>query len=391
MMTSDSNPLSGLRAALARADVPSIVHLDVTYRCDLDCEHCYLDQKDTWPEMVTADWLTLLAELYEAGVPYLIWSGGEVFARPDFMELLSFASARGFSSVVKTHAGNIGPELAAQLAGLGVTRVDVSVYSLDEEIHDGITRVPGSLAATLAGIRALCDAGVEVRAATVAMNANVDELPGLEAFFTSLGCSFSGSLHVLPDHSASDQLDSLNLSEEAYVRGKRATLTKASRDSGVKPKFIPDGTPCGAGRTLAYVAPDGALWPCVMFPMHIGQVRERPFLASWHDSEKRAELRKWTNAERTDCQSCAGNGHCFYCAGEAYKRTGDYRKAPDVFHQRTKLAMIAYEPHGDVTYTEEEWRSVPETTLAPAEKKKFVFPIYQPERGQRKTGSTTGG
>ncbi len=376
------DPVAAIRDALAKADVPSTVHLDITYRCDLDCEHCYLDQKDTWPEMTTKDWLTLVEELYTAGVPYLIWSGGEVFARPDFMEMLSYASRRGFISVVKTHAGNVTPAMATALAEHSVSRVDVSVYSLDDEIHDGITRVPGSLRATLAGIRALRGAGLEVSVNTVGMNANIDEFESLRMYFEGLGCEFRGSLNVLPDNSGGDTLDKLALSPEALARGTKTLLNPDHRNSGRRLEFDPTGNPCGAGRTLMYVAPDGAIWPCAVFPASIGNVRERSFLETWHTSPFRLSLRDWTNKDRTACQSCVGNGVCFYCPGEAYKRTGDFKQAPDVFHERARIALEAYAPHAGVEYTPEEWATIPASAPVAPQPKKFAFPIYKPGRGQ---------
>ena len=67
--------------------VPISVHLDVTYRCNERCVHCYLDHNDHG-EMTTAEIKSVLDQLAEAGVFFLTFSGGEVFLRRDFFELL---------------------------------------------------------------------------------------------------------------------------------------------------------------------------------------------------------------------------------------------------------------------------------------------------------------
>src|SRR5208282_2598438 len=70
--------------------VPIAVHIDVTYRCNERCVHCYLDHDDHG-EMTTAEIKGVLDQLAEAGVFFLTFSGGEVFMRRDFLELVEYA------------------------------------------------------------------------------------------------------------------------------------------------------------------------------------------------------------------------------------------------------------------------------------------------------------
>ena len=134
--------LGSLRAAWSAEDRPASAHLDVTYRCDLDCGHCYLDNKTTWPELTTAEWLDVLEQLRDAGVLFAVWSGGDVLMRSDFATLLTRASELGLLSRVKTHGGQIDATWARLFAGSKVIRTDVSVFSLRADIHDALTRNP---------------------------------------------------------------------------------------------------------------------------------------------------------------------------------------------------------------------------------------------------------
>ena len=72
--------------------MPIAVHLDVTYRCNERCVHCYLDHDDHG-EMTTAEIKDTLDQLADAGVFFLTFSGGEVFLRRDFFEILEFCAA----------------------------------------------------------------------------------------------------------------------------------------------------------------------------------------------------------------------------------------------------------------------------------------------------------
>src|SRR5258707_10288302 len=124
--------------------VPISVHLDVTYRCNERCVHCYLDHDDRG-EMTTAEIKGILDQLAEAGVFFLTLSGGEPFMRKDFFEIVAHARSLLFNVKVKTNGLLIREKEAQQLRALGVETVQISVYSQRPEIHDEITKIKGSL------------------------------------------------------------------------------------------------------------------------------------------------------------------------------------------------------------------------------------------------------
>src|SRR5436190_2841412 len=101
------------------AGVPLSVHLDVTYSCNERCVHCYLDHDDHG-EMTTAEIKDLLSQLAEAGVFFLTLSGGEIFLRSDFFEILEYARKLLFCVKLKTNAVMIREPEAARLKKLGV-------------------------------------------------------------------------------------------------------------------------------------------------------------------------------------------------------------------------------------------------------------------------------
>lgn len=373
---------AALRAAYERSGLPFAAHLDLTYRCDLDCQHCYLDDK-AWPEMTTAEILRLLEQLSTSGVLDLRWSGGEVLRRPDFLQLLARAAELGFLSRVKTHAGLVTAEVASALQNSRVQRIDVSVYSLQPAVHDAFTRSSGSLQRTLAGIAHLRDAGLAVRVSMSVQPHTIEEMPLLFEHFRALGCAVEFATHVFRDHAGGDRLEVLDLVGEDRIRAEAWRRRLLSLDAAVPASLRESGSsaPCGAGRTLAYISPDGSVWPCVSFPMALGNVRERSFADIWRTSAARQELLAWTNAERTTCQTCAGSGFCSYCPGEAFKVTGDFRSAPSGFHAATRARMAAFEEVSGERLPQATWASVP-AGETPRTARKTVFPIHRPEKGR---------
>ena len=146
--------------ALAR-NIPLSVQVDLTYRCNERCVHCYLDHDDHG-EMTTAEIKHLLEEMAEAGVFILTLSGGEILLRKDFFEILEYARRKLLFCVkLKTNAILIREREAARIRDLGVESIQISIYSHRPEVHDAITLVPGSLKRSVDAIRFLKAQGLE--------------------------------------------------------------------------------------------------------------------------------------------------------------------------------------------------------------------------------------
>ena len=132
-----------------KLNIPLSVQVDLTYRCNERCVHCYLDHDDHG-EMSTAEIKHLLDQMAEAGVFILTLSGGEIFLRKDFFEILEYARHQlMFCVKLKTNAIMIREPEAARIRDLGVESIQISIYSHRPEVHDAITLVPGSLKRSL--------------------------------------------------------------------------------------------------------------------------------------------------------------------------------------------------------------------------------------------------
>src|ERR1700730_15001507 len=111
-----------MAAKALEMNIPLSVQLDLTYRCNEQCVHCYLDHHDHG-EMSTVEIKNLLSEMAEAGVFILTLSGGEIFMRKDFFEILEHARDLTFCVKLKTNAVLVREKQAARLRELGVESI----------------------------------------------------------------------------------------------------------------------------------------------------------------------------------------------------------------------------------------------------------------------------
>jgi AdoMet-dependent heme synthase len=314
--------LEEITAKALRLNVPLAVQLDITYRCNERCVHCYLDHHDHG-EMTTAEILRLIDEMAEAGVLTLTLSGGEIFLRKDFFEIVEHARRLSFCVKLKTNALLIGEREAARLRDLAVQEIQVSIYSHRPEVHDAITLVPGSLNRSLSAIRFLKAQELKVVMANVLMRQNKNDYVAVQDLADEIGVDFTLDPTITPMMDGERSI--LGLGADAH------TLRDVFRDSAVVGDVdefcaIPsdsgevdlDSRPCSAGHTTCYVSPYGDVFPCVQFPLPTGNVRRERFVDIWRHSSQMNEVRSIRLKDLPTCSSCSHAGACTRCPGLAY-------------------------------------------------------------------------
>jgi radical SAM protein with 4Fe4S-binding SPASM domain len=302
--------------------VPLAVHLDVTYRCNERCVHCYLDHDDHG-EMTTAEIKGILDQLADAGVFFLIFSGGEVFMRRDFFELLEHARRLLFNVKIKTNAVMIGAAQAQRLRSLNVDTVQISLYSHRPEVHDAITKLPRSFDRTVKAIRFLHDQGVRVSIANVLMTANRADHYGVQKLAAELGVQYTLDPTITPMMDGGTSVLALRVpGEELTELFHNPALVPNQEEFCAPPKPVSeedlDGYSCSAGHSFCYISPYGDVFPCVQFPLPTGNVRRQKFLDIWNLSPQFKEVRSIQARDLTVCSSCSHVASCSRCPGLAY-------------------------------------------------------------------------
>ena len=161
------------------------LRISVTELCNLRCRYCMPEDgvcKKTHEEMLTEDEIIMAVEAAASlGIRKLRITGGEPLVKKNIVSICQRAAAvPGIKEVCITTNGTLLPELAKPLREAGISRVNISLDTLDPEKFRYISRV-GELEQAVAGIRAALDAGFEkVKLNTVLIGGfNDDEIPAL--------------------------------------------------------------------------------------------------------------------------------------------------------------------------------------------------------------------
>ena len=161
--------------------------IEVTRRCPLVCQHCYNnlpmgDVAARAQEMSLDEHRRLLDELSAAGCLWLLYTGGEIFARRDFLDIYTEARRRGFLITLFTNGTLISEGVADHLARFRPFAIEITLYGRTRETYERLTGVRGSFDRCLRGIHLLRERELPLALKTVAVTTNRHELAEMQAF-----------------------------------------------------------------------------------------------------------------------------------------------------------------------------------------------------------------
>ena len=300
-------PLMGSVARARAAQVPLHVLLELTYRCNVRCVHCYLAGQER--EMALDELARVLDALAAAGCLILTLSGGEVLLRRDFFDIARAAKDRGFALRIFTNATLVTPRVAERIAALDPLVVESSLLGGDAATHDAVTLIPGSFAKTLRGVRLMIEHGVRVKLKTTLMSVNAHQAEAMERLADDLGVEHQVSYVMMPRRDGDRVPVRLQIGDAAL----RAYLDRRQRDLAepIVPTAVDDDGLCSAGRAACSISPSGDLYPCVLLPLRAGNVLETPFAELWRHAPAMQRMRQLLRDHAIHCAGCDDDGHTF--------------------------------------------------------------------------------
>ena len=172
---------------------PYVVSWNLTYRCNLACEHCYLDAGPKplvgtenfadRSELGTEECFRVIDEIAAFAPECLtILTGGEPLLRRDILEIVRRASERDLWVVVGTNGVRITENVATRLAEAGARGLSLSLDALDPDRHDHFRKVRGAWQNTVEGAEILNRTGLPFIVQTTTGSHNLGELDAIADF-----------------------------------------------------------------------------------------------------------------------------------------------------------------------------------------------------------------
>ena len=247
--------------------------LELTYRCNLHCRHCYTDPYNNpqfFPrELALNEIHRLLDEMRDLGIIWLNLSGGDIFMHPDFFEIYERAYRQGFLLQLYTNGTLFTRAAIQRLQAMPPFTIDVSCHSASEKRFDWFTQVPGSYRAFLRGMTLLRESGLPFTLKTKLMDWNKDELDELRAFTESFGQSFGYTTSLSPRLNGDCSSLAYRIDSQDLKRLEETNLVAHDDDLCMKEQEItrPESDRlyrCGCGTNSIHISAWGELGACTL-------------------------------------------------------------------------------------------------------------------------------
>lgn len=347
----------------AALGIPVSGVFELTPRCNLRCKMCYVRMT---PEMMapigrertSAEWLEIGKNARDAGLTFLLLTGGEPMLRTDFSEIYTGLTELGLSISVNTNGTLLTPGIREVWHRLPPAQVNVTLYGICREDYGNLCRNPDAFHAVLDSLDWLQAEGILVHLNTTMTPANQHRWLEIEKFAKDRGLELRMTTYCFPPvrRNACDECsDYSRLSPEAaarlavqdiyYREGIESIRMRAERnDAPIQRSCELDiGEPiqCTAARAQFWLTWDGRMTPCGMLNTPSIQLSENgsDFATRWDSLRAEASQIRLC----PDCTQCEDQATCLKCAAVTYSETGRFDGKPEYMcrFNKTYRACIA--------------------------------------------------
>ena len=351
-------------------DYRPVVFWNLTDRCNLACAHCYSRSRPdlmTDDELSTGEALALIDDLAAAGVPLILFSGGEPLLREDLPEFARAAAERGIRTALSTNGTLITSDVARMIKETGIGYVGISLDGAGPETHDTFRGCEGAFARAVEGFARCREAGIRTGLRVTLTRENMGELEALLDLAGTLGASRFCLYWLVPSGRGSEAYDRLQVGPKEVDEALTLLYRRAQETDPGSLEILTvdapqncihllramerDGSPdvreaealvrslnggCSAGKRVANIDPRGNVYPCqfARLPEYlVGNIRDRPFSRLWQDAEN--PVLSWFRATPRDLSGkCGRCGYRDLCGGGCRVRAyaaGGHLSAEDPF------------------------------------------------------------
>ena len=352
----------------SRSRIPLSGTFELSPVCNFSCRMCYIrkTQKEVNESarkiLTLEDWLRIARDARDAGMLYLLLTGGEPLLWPDFWTLYEELVDMGFLISINTNGSLIDEAAVARFRKRPPQKISITLYGAGNETYRDLCGINGVFSKVDCAIRGLRHAGIEVKLNCSLTPDNASDLPWIVDYAKQNDLYLAVATYMFPpirrapdmvgrnrrftpEEAAAWQLKALRLDRgEARYRWH----LKQMREGSIEPPGLDEGCVdpidgkirCRAGKASYWITWDGWLTPCGMMPEPRVDLREKGFAEAWKHLTEVSDTLRLSGV----CDKCENRNICHPCAAIAYAETGSFFGIPSYKCQVSReLCRIAKE------------------------------------------------
>ncbi len=333
-----------LLSKAALAGIPVLGTFELTPRCNFQCKMCYVrmtpeEMRPLGRERTAEEWLELGRTAVDAGMVFLLLTGGEPLLRADFPRIYEGLAGLGLSISLNTNGTLLNEELRALFLRYPPAQVNITLYGTSRATYAALCGNPEGFDRVVDALHWLKEQNILVNLNATLTPWNRDEWQAMEVFAQKEQLNFRPTIYTFPParRAAADACARLPAEVTGALMAQREVMQKGreyipsflrSVEEAAQPD-APDaeGEPmrCFAGKSQFWVTWNGKMTPCGMmnFP------ESDPFAMGFSDAWKKLMEETATIRLCPDCTRCANRKLCGACAAVNHAETGSFAGRPD--------------------------------------------------------------
>lgn len=272
-----------------------VIQLEITKRCNFNCSHCYLGEKESYNDMDTEKIFKIVDEASALGVQEFNITGGEPLLHKDIKKILKYIEQRGMATRLYTNGFLLNDEFIDFLNSIHIMCVRISVDGLDEKTHDEIRKVKSYRCIEI-NIEKLLKKGITVEISTTTMRTNLHEVPEIIKKYSGK----DNLRHIVDTYLPGNVYDILKVNEREYVEAIKSRFEPfCNKCSNAVKKH------CGIADNYMFIDSKGIAKLCPTLPTEydLGNVCQSGIKAIW--MSKKIKVLDLECEKKKDCEFAA--------------------------------------------------------------------------------------
>ncbi len=309
----------------------SRVHIDISSRCNENCVHCYIPSKNKCSLMSKEVFDRVLEQCISMRVLNITLSGGEPMLNPHLKSFLLKCRDANFSVNILSNLTCLSDGLLELIKANPLISVQTSLYAMNEDIHDSITRNKGSYKKTLTSIMKLHECNIPMQINCPIMKQNRYCYQEVLDFAQSLNVEASSdySLFGCYDKSEENLECRINPPDVLEIIDKDCKNENKLKDmvQSIDAKRVNDtDSICSVCKSSLCISNNGDVYPCEGWQqMILGNIISSSLKYIWEDAPLTKHLRELKYQDFVECSICQNRKYCTTCLiMNANEKNGDY-------------------------------------------------------------------
>lgn len=302
------------------------LHIELTSKCNERCIHCYIPHEQKTTDMNMDTFNKLFDEIRSIGIKSVTLSGGECMLHPFFLDILKRFKAENIHVTLLSNLTLLNQDIIDVLSSFLLSSVQVSLFSLNENIHDKITQKEGSWRITMQNIDKLRRANIPIKIASQCFKDSISSQEELMKWCVRQGYSYNVDLDIIGKIDG----DTSNLCNRVNDPSLYQRIIEIK--DKLNPYFInklytgncPDYHICSVGTSVLSISSSGDVFPCVGFTSYkLGNINDSSLINIWENSPALNKLRELRLKDFPICSKCEDKDYCSVCMQYNASVTGD--------------------------------------------------------------------